>query len=143
MIPPLILNPEQCALVVVDVQEKLLPAIGQGALGLEVRREDERTISRIDFLNHRETEVTVKAERAFLKELEGGCQVPLGAFCRTENGQLHLEGMVAELDGSRVLRDQMTGTEDDAEEMGITLARRLLAAGADEILDRIYGKSQT
>jgi hydroxymethylbilane synthase len=67
----------------------------------------------------------------------------LGAFCRAENGQLHLEGMVAELDGSRVLRDQMTGTEDDAEEMGINLARRLLAAGADEILDRIYGKNQT
>ena len=118
--------------------EQVLPAIGQGALGLEVRREDERTISRIDFLNHRETELTVKAERAFLKELEGGCQVPLGAFCRVENGQLHLKGMVAELDGSRVLRDRMTGSEDEAEEMGITLARRLLAAGAKEILDRIY-----
>jgi hydroxymethylbilane synthase len=121
--------------------EKLLTAIGQGVLGLEVRQGDERTIHRIDFLNHRETEVTVKAERAFLKELEGGCQVPLGAFCRAENGQLHLEGMVAELDGSRVLRDQVTGTEDNAEDMGIILARRLLTAGADEILDRIYGKS--
>jgi hydroxymethylbilane synthase len=121
--------------------EKLLPAIGQGALGLEVRQEDERTISWIDFLNHRETEVTVKAERAFLKELEGGCQVPLGAFCRAEKGQLHLEGMVAELDGSRVLRDQVTGAEDDAEEMGIILARRLLAAGADEILERIHGQN--
>ena len=123
------------------VVEQLLPAIGQGALGLEVRREDERTINRIDFLNHRETKITVKAERAFIKELEGGCQVPLGAFCRTENGQLRLEGMVAELDGSRILRDQMTGTEEDAEEMGITLARRLLTAGAKEILDRIYGRS--
>jgi hydroxymethylbilane synthase len=123
------------------VVEKFLPAIGQGALGLEVRQEDEKTIGWIDFLNDRETEVTVKAERAFLKELEGGCQVPLGAFCRAENGQLHLEGMVAELDGSRVLRDQMTGREEEAEEMGITLARRLLAAGADEILDRIYGRS--
>jgi hydroxymethylbilane synthase len=123
------------------VVEQLLPAIGQGALGLEVRREDERTINRIKFLNHRETEITVKAERAFLKELEGGCQVPLGAFCRSENGQLYLEGMVAELDGSRVLRDQMTGKEEDAEKIGITLARRLLAAGANEILDRIYGRS--
>jgi hydroxymethylbilane synthase len=123
------------------VKEKLLPAIGQGALGLEVRREDSRTISWIDFLNHRETEVAVKAERAFLKEMEGGCQVPLGAFCRSENGQLHLEGMVAELDGSRVLRDRMSGTEEDAEKMGITIARRLLAAGADEILDRVYGRS--
>jgi hydroxymethylbilane synthase len=123
------------------VVEQLLPAIGQGALGLEVRREDEKTISRIDFLNHRETEVTVKAERAFLKEMEGGCQVPLAAFCRVENGRLHLEGMVAELDGSKVLRDQMTGEEREAEKVGIGLAKRLLAAGADEILDRIYGKS--
>ncbi|MBN1830624.1 MAG: hydroxymethylbilane synthase [Deltaproteobacteria bacterium] len=121
--------------------DKLLPAIGQGALGLEVRQKDERTIRLIDFLNHRETEITVKAERAFLKELEGGCQVPLGAFCRAENGQLHLEGMVAEVDGSRVLRDQVTGTEEEAEGMGIILARKLLTAGADEILDRIYGRS--
>jgi hydroxymethylbilane synthase len=121
--------------------EKILPAIGQGALGLEVRREDEETIGLIDFLNHKETEITVKAERAFLTELKGGCQVPLAAFCRTENGQLRLEGMVAELDGSKVLRDQMRGEESDSEEMGIALARRLLAAGAYEILERIYGKA--
>ena len=106
-----------------------------------MRRDDDGTIGRVDFLNHRETEITVKAERAFLTELEGGCQVPLAAFCRTENGQLRLEGMVAELDGSRVLRDQMRGEESEAEEMGIALARRLLAAGADEILERIYGKA--
>ena len=120
--------------------EQILPAIGQGALGLEVRRDDEETVGLIDFLNHKETEITVKAERAFLTELEGGCQVPLAAFCRTENGQLRLEGMVAELDGSKVLRDQMKGEENESEEMGIALARRLLAAGADEILERIYGK---
>jgi len=120
--------------------ETLLPAIGQGALGLEVRRDDEETVGLIDFLNHKETEITVKAERAFLTELEGGCQVPLAAFCRTENGQLRLEGMVAEPDGSKVLRDQMKGEENESEEMGIALARRLLAAGADEILERIYGK---
>ncbi len=121
--------------------EQIIPAIGQGALGLEVRRDDEETIGRIAFLNHRETQITVKAERAFLTELGGGCQVPLAAFCRTENGQLCLEGMVAELDGSKVLRDQMRGEESEAEEMGIALARRLLAAGADEILERIYGKA--
>ena len=121
--------------------EQILPAIGQGALGLEVRRDDEGTIGRIDFLNHRETEITIKAERAFLTELDGGCQVPLAAFCRTENGQLRLEGMVAELDGSKVLRDQMRGEESEAEEMGVALARRLLSAGADEILERIYGKA--
>ncbi len=121
--------------------EQILPAIGQGALGLEVRRDDEETICRIHFLNHKETEITVKAERAFLTELEGGCQVPLAAFCRMENGQLRLEGMVAELDGSKVLRDQMRGEVSEAEEMGIALARKLLTAGAAEILERIYGKA--
>jgi hydroxymethylbilane synthase len=121
--------------------EQIIPAIGQGALGLEVRRDDEETIGRIEFLNHRGTEITVKAERAFLMELGGGCQVPLAAFCRPENGRLLLEGMVAELDASKVLRDQIKGEESEAEEMGIALARRLLAAGADEILERIYGKA--
>lgn len=120
--------------------EQILPAIGQGALGLEVRHDDEQTIGLIYFLNDEKTEVRVQAERAFLKELEGGCQVPIAAFCRINNGQLHLQGMVAELDGSRIVRDKIRGERNEAEEMGIRLARRLLASGADEILDRIYGK---
>jgi hydroxymethylbilane synthase len=120
--------------------EQILPAIGQGALGLEVRHDDEQTIGLIYFLNDEKTEVRVQAERAFLKELEGGCQVPIAAFCRINNGQLHLQGMVAELDGSRIIRDKIRGERNEAEEMGIRLARRLLASGADEILDRIYGK---
>lgn len=120
--------------------EQILPAIGQGALGLEVRRDDEQTIGLIDFLNDEDTQVTVKAERAFLKELEGGCQVPMAAFSRLYGERLDLEGMVAELDGSHVIRDKITGERDEAEDMGVRLARRLLASGADEILKRIYGE---
>jgi hydroxymethylbilane synthase len=122
-------------------EEQILPAIGQGALGLEVRQDDEQTIGLIKFLNHEETEVTVKAERAFLRELQGGCQVPMAAYCRYKGKQLHLKGMVAELDGSEVIRDELWGEKKEAEEMGITLARRLLAAGANKILEKIYGKT--
>ena len=120
--------------------KQMLPAIGQGALGLEVRRDDEQTIDLIHFLNNEETEVTVKAERAFLKELEGGCQVPIAAFCQANGKVLHLEGMVADLDGSKVIRDEIRGERSEAEEIGIRLARRLLASGADKILERIYGE---
>ena len=120
--------------------DQILPAIGQGALGLEVRRDDELTVSLLEFLNHEETEITTRAERAFLKELEGGCQVPIAAFCRFKDGGLHLAGMVAELDGSHTVRDKITGKKTQAEQIGITLARKLLDSGADKILARIYRK---
>jgi len=118
--------------------EQVLPAIGQGALGLEVRRDDHDTISLLDFLNHKPTEITVRAERAFLKELEGGCQVPIAAFALLNSNKVHLRGMVAEIDGSRIIRDEISGNMHQAEEMGINLAKRLLDAGAGEILSRIY-----
>jgi hydroxymethylbilane synthase len=122
-------------------EETILPAIGQGALGLEVRRQDERTISLLRMLNHEETELAVGAERAFLKELEGGCQVPLAAYCRVEGQMLRLRGMVAELDGSVTIKDEVSGQKGEAEEIGKALARRLLCAGADKILAEIYGKA--
>jgi hydroxymethylbilane synthase len=121
--------------------EQVLPAIGQGALGLEVRSDDEKTINLLEFLNHEETAVTVRAERAFLKELEGGCQVPMAAFCRLNHSRLHLEGMVAELDGSNIIRHKVAGEKAKAEEIGVTLARKLIDAGANKILAHIYGKS--
>lgn len=120
--------------------DQMLPAIGQGSLGLEVRSDDGLTVSLLQFLNHEETEVTVRAERAFLKELEGGCQVPIAAFCRFRGGLLHLAGMVAELDGSYTVRDKITGEKAQAEQIGVTLARKLLDCGADKILARIYRK---
>jgi hydroxymethylbilane synthase len=123
--------------------DQILPAIGQGALGLETRADDQDTMRIIEFLNHEETEITVRAERAFLHELEGGCQVPIAGFARLEGEIVRLIGMVAELDGTRLIRDQATGKKDQAEEIGISLARRLLDKGADDILGRIYRSGLT
>jgi len=121
--------------------EAVLPAIGQGVLGLELRVDDEKTRNLISFLNDLETELAARAERAFLKELEGGCQVPLAGYARVERDLMVMDGMVAELDGSKILRQEIQGAKDRPEELGITLARRLIAAGADRILEKIYGRS--
>lgn len=120
--------------------DTFLPAIGQGALGLEMRQDDCRLFDLIGFLNHGPTELAVKAERAFLKRLEGGCQVPIAGHGRVEGEDIILQGMVAELDGSRIIRDEVRGQKDRPEETGINLAERLLRAGADKILARIYGR---
>jgi hydroxymethylbilane synthase len=120
--------------------DTFLPAIGQGALGLEMRQDDCRLLDLIGFLNHGPTELAVKAERAFLKRLEGGCQVPIAGHGRVEGEDIILQGMVAELDGSRIIRDEVRGQKDRPEETGINLAERLLRAGADKILARIYGR---
>jgi hydroxymethylbilane synthase len=117
----------------------ILPAIGQGALGLEMRKQDESIISVFKFLNHGPTEFRVRAERALLKELEGGCQVPIAGHALLEGQKLTLRGLVAELDGSEVIQDGMEGDMNAAEEIGTTLARKLLDAGAGAILQRIYG----
>ncbi|RLC26374.1 MAG: hydroxymethylbilane synthase [Deltaproteobacteria bacterium] len=122
-------------------QEHILPAIGQGALGLELRQNDTRTMDLIRFLNHEPTEIAVTAERAFLHKLQGGCQVPIAGFAHLHGGILRLTGMVAEIDGSRILRDEITGGTDQAEQLGVTLAERLLHAGAGEILERVYSTS--
>ncbi len=118
--------------------EVVLPAIGQGVLGLEVRRDDQKTQDLISFLNDPETELAARAERAFLKELEGGCQVPLAGYARVEKDRIVMDGMVAELDGSVILRQQGSGGRDKPEGVGVALARQLKAAGADWILEKIY-----
>jgi hydroxymethylbilane synthase len=122
--------------------EQILPAIGQGALALELRVDEMDIKEKIGFLGHEPTEVTIKAERGFLKRLEGGCQVPMAAHGRLEGERLTLQGLVAELDGSTILRDEITGHKDKAEELGVTLADRLLRSGAEGILRRIYGKGR-
>jgi hydroxymethylbilane synthase len=118
--------------------EICLPAIGQGAMGIETRKEDTRVNELVGFLNHPETAVCVLAERAFLKRLEGGCQVPIAAHGRIEQGRLLLEGLVASVDGVRLIRDKISGPPDENEILGSRLAERLLSAGADEILKEIY-----
>ena len=119
--------------------EEILPAVGQGALGLELRQDDTATREALQFLNHDKTEVTVRAERAFLKKLEGGCQVPIAAFSLIEGEGIRLQGLVAELDGSRIIKDEASGTKSNPEDIGTTLADKILTSGGDKILARIYG----
>ncbi len=121
--------------------EQVLPAIGQGALGLEVRRDDEQTIGLVRFLSHKPTEAAIRAERAFLQELQGGCQVPIAGFAQLDGKTLTLTGMVAELDGRELVKDKTSGPWHQAEEIGTSLARALLSAGADIILKKIYGEA--
>jgi len=119
----------------------MLPAVGQGALGIEVRREDHETRRLLGFLDHGLTKEAVLAERAFLKELEGGCQVPIGALAVLEGEDLRLEGMVAELDGSEVIRRSLKGERGKAEEIGVALAKAILSAGGKRILAEVYDRA--
>lgn len=120
--------------------DQVLPAVGQGALGIEIRKDDEQTLNLLHFLDHKATRIAVSTERAFLKELEGGCQVPIAGLAQLDEDKLSFQGMVAEIDGSRILREEIIGTKDQAEEIGIALATRLLDSGAGSILEKIYGK---
>jgi hydroxymethylbilane synthase len=120
---------------------EMLPAVAQGALGLEMRRDNGDLFKVLSFLNHGPTEVTIRAERAFLKELEGGCQVPIAGHASVEGKDLVLSGMVAEPDGTRLIRDDISGDRDRPEELGTELAGRLLQQGADRILARVYGNA--
>jgi len=115
-----------------------LPAIGQGALGLETRIDDEETNTLVDFFNHPETAWAVKAERAFLKRLEGGCQVPIAAFGRVSGDELTFTGLVSDVDGRECLKKTVHGRAEDAERHGTSLADDLLLMGAGRILNEVY-----
>ena len=120
--------------------EESLPAGGQGAVGIECRSDDQALIELIQPLHHRATALRVQAERALNRRLEGGCQVPIGCYATLDDSQneLYLRGLVGRPDGSLVLRDEIRGPATEAEQLGITLAERLLAAGADRILQEVY-----
>ncbi|HEY5649211.1 MAG TPA: hydroxymethylbilane synthase [Nitrospiria bacterium] len=118
--------------------EICLPAIGQGALGLECRKDDPSVNSILSRYDHPETSCCVRAERALLKRLEGGCQVPIAAYARIENGEILLEGLVASLDGGRLIRERISGDTGESERLGVELAETLLSKGADDILREIY-----
>jgi hydroxymethylbilane synthase len=118
-----------------------LPAIGQGALGIETRIDDKRVEERIKFLNDEDSWIAVSAERAFLKKLDGGCQVPIAAFARIFGTTLQIDGLVGTLDGKRLIRHHREGPIEKSESLGIELAEILLDKGAKEILDDIYQKS--
>jgi len=114
--------------------EICLPAVGQGALAIQARREDSETLSLLAVLDHPETHAAVRAERSLMKSLEGGCQVPIGALARLDSGALVLEGVVASLDGAKLVRGRVIDRPDQPDELGIELSQVLLSAGADRIL---------
>jgi hydroxymethylbilane synthase len=114
-----------------------LHAVGQGALGIECRAADKPVIELLQVLNHRSTEVCCRAERAMLRTLEGGCQVPIGVSTFLEGETLTLEGMVASLDGKTLIRDKKQGLASDPEALGQALAESLRDQGASEILANI------
>ncbi len=116
-----------------------LPAIGQGALGIQGRGDDSFVRSILEPLNDPVTRTAVTAERAFLHRLEGGCQVPIAAHATVSDGQVRLDGLVASVDGKTIIRDQIQGTNENAFAIGIQLAERLLERGGDRILRDIYG----
>jgi len=118
-----------------------LPAIGQGALGIETRQDDREIEEQIRFLNDRDSWIAVSAERSFLKKLEGGCQVPIAAFARTAGAILRIDGLVGTIDGKRILRERVEGRAEEAELLGTKLADILLSKGAKEILDEVYQKT--
>ncbi|NPA17251.1 MAG: hydroxymethylbilane synthase [Aquificae bacterium] len=118
----------------------MIPAVAQGFLGIEARLDDEETRKIVSVLNHRESEIRAKAERAFLKTLEGGCQVPLAAYSEIDGDKLKVTGFVSDLEGKRVFRDSMEGPPEEAERIGTALAEKLLDMGAREVLQEIYGE---
>jgi hydroxymethylbilane synthase len=122
--------------------EVSLPAIGQGALGIETRMADQQVESQIRFLNDQGSSIAISAERAFLKKLEGGCQVPIAAFARIVGTTLQIDGLVGTIDGKRLIRHHVEGPIEKAESLGVELAEILLGEGAKEILDEVYQRSQ-
>ena len=119
-----------------------LHAVGQGALGIECREGDDAILSLLKVLEHEPTAQRCYAERAFLRDLEGGCQVPIGVNTEIKGDTLTLKGIVASLDGQTLISDTVTGAPVDAEHMGAELAKRLRARGAQEILDVINAENR-
>lgn len=115
----------------------LLPAVGQGAIGVEIRADDPSVLGWLESLNHRPTHQAVEAERALLGEVEGGCQLPVAALAQVEDDQLRLEACVLSLDGEECVRDKLLGPAQNADAVGSELGQKLLRAGADRILKTV------
>ncbi|MDQ5846801.1 MAG: hydroxymethylbilane synthase [Acidobacteriota bacterium] len=114
--------------------EQMLPSPGQGALAVEARAQDRETIEAVGKLDHKFTRLACTAERSFLRSLGGGCQLPIAAYAVVRDKKIRLQGLVADSLGKRVVRDQISGSLDEAEELGQQLAARLMRLGADELL---------
>ncbi|HZK43674.1 MAG TPA: hydroxymethylbilane synthase [Syntrophomonadaceae bacterium] len=121
----------------VIINDKIMPAVGQGAIAVEARKSDGETLEILKQINHKPTYIAITAERAFQKELEGGCQVPMGANAVIKENRLYIEGLVASLDGKTLLKSSVAGDIDQANELGVLLARDLIDKGALSILEDI------
>ena len=119
-------------------KEEMLPAVGQGALGIEIHKDNKFVDKVLQSIHHENTNISVLAERALLRTLEGGCQVPIGAFAEVTKSGLYLDAMVGSLDGTITFRKKIRGSKKDPEKLGKQLARDLMKAGAKEILNEIY-----
>jgi len=117
--------------------DQMCPAVGQGALGIEIRARDPSAREAVEPLDHLATHHAVRAERALLRRLGGGCQVPIAAYAGQEDAQLRLQGLVANLDGTQVIRARGEGSASDPEALGAAVAEDLLRQGAREILDSL------
>jgi hydroxymethylbilane synthase len=118
--------------------EIMCPAAGQGALAIEIREADSVTHQHLDFLDDPTARATTTCERALLNRLGGGCQVPIGALAEMRNGNLHLEAIVADPDGSNVLRESHDGGSNEPEQLGNAVGEKLLSRGGDKILAAVY-----
>jgi len=122
--------------------EIMLSAVGQGAIAIEIRKNDEEMLELMKHLDDPATRAAVVAERSLLRELEGGCQIPIGALGVLEGDKLKLEGVVANLDGEKLVRDSIIGDPQEAEELGVRLADKLKEMGAAEILAEVRAEAQ-
>jgi len=116
----------------------ILPAVGQGAVGLEAREGDTEILSLLSVLHHEDTADRVNAERALNRRLQGGCQVPIASYAMLDGDTLHLQALVGEPDGSKIIAGDISGHRKDGEQLGIKLADELLSRGASEILEKLY-----
>jgi len=121
--------------------EIMCPAAGQGALGIEIREGDSATLQYLGFLNDDAARTATTCERALLNRLGGGCQVPIGALAELRNGNLHLDAVVADPNGSNLLRESRDGSLSDPERLGNDVGEALLRRGGDEILEAVYGRT--
>src|SRR5262249_55320640 len=119
----------------------MVPAVGQGALGIVCRSDDASTRRVIRFLDHKPTRTAVTAERGLLRALGGSCQIPVAGRAALQGNRLTIKGLVGSLDGTRIIADELSGAEDRPSELGLELGHKLLSMGAAEILAEIerYG----
>ncbi|MGP0564798.1 MULTISPECIES: hydroxymethylbilane synthase [unclassified Nitrospina] len=120
--------------------EIMLPGGGQGAVGIETRKDDPGVMMRILPLEHEDTHTALEAERSFLHRLEGGCQVPIGVYATVDGNRIHIRGMVGSLDGKQVFRAEGSGVIQDAVKLGDQCALEILEQGAGKVLDEIYNR---